>query len=395
MKTNLHQLISVAALLLAVNMPLATKAQCLCEDGVAPTALTYSYVLDTTNAPSSAITFPKFDPAIGVLTCVSFADTLSLIASSEVTNTASVPVTYRFLLNVTNDFSGPGVSINESATRNYGPTLLAANGSSGDRTIYGPDTLFKNSSHTTKSSSVVGYLGGSGDVTFNYTVNGGLISTQGSINYTYQIVSRYWGSFSLTYFWCPNLVLSTNIKNFAAVKSNKNVDLTWIVNNNLTSNTYEIQVSTNGREFMRIGNAETSVASSGANAKYAYQYNPNQIVTGQLFFRIRQTDAAGKVSYSPVKTLNLDTPAANAFTSFPNPAVDKVSLQFDALLNGDYTVDVTNQAGQTILSRGMKLKNASLINLNLGSNRPSGVYYVRVKKVANGQVFTNKILINK
>ena len=57
-----------------------------------------------------------------------------LISTSEVTNTASVPVTYRFLLNVTNDFSGPGVSVNESANRNYGPTLFSFIGDSADRT---------------------------------------------------------------------------------------------------------------------------------------------------------------------------------------------------------------------------------------------------------------------
>ena len=149
--------------------------------------------------------------------------------------------------------------------------------------------------------AAVSYLGGSGNVTFNYTVNGGLISTQGGINYTYQIVSRYWGRFGLTYFWCPNAVLSTNIKNFTAVKSNKNIDLSWIVGNNLTSTTYEIQVSKNGREFFGAGSAQTSSSSSGTSAKYAYQYNPNQAVTGQLYFRIKQTDANGKISYSTVK----------------------------------------------------------------------------------------------
>jgi hypothetical protein len=395
MKRNLLNILSLTAILGGNLSPLASEAQCLCDGGVAPNALKYSYVLDTTNAPSSSITFPKFSPAMGILNCVSFSDTLSLISTSEVINTASVPVTYRFLLNVTNDFSGPGVSVNESSNRNYGPTLLAPYGDSADRTVYGPDTLFKNSKHTTPSSSVVSYLGGSGNVSFNYTVNGGLISTQGGINYTYQIVSRYWGRFGLTYFWCPNAVLSTNIKNFTAVKSNKNVNLTWITGTNLISNTYEIQVSKNGREFFGAGNTQTSSASSGASAKYAYQYNPNQAVTGQLYFRIKQTDANGKISYSAVKALNMDHQAAGSFTAYPNPVVNKVSLQFDANLDGDYNIDITNQVGQVVISRPMRLKNTSLIDLNLGKVNAPGMYFVRVRDASNGQVFTNKIMINR
>jgi hypothetical protein len=395
MKRNLLNTLSLTAILGGIFSPLASEAQCLCEGGVAPNALKYSYVLDTTNAPSSAITFPKFNPAMGVLNCVSFSDTLSLISTSEVINTASVPVTYRFLLNVTNDFAGPGVSINESSNRNYGPTLLAKYGDSADRTVYGPDTLFKNSKHTTSSASVVSYLGGSGNVSFNYTVNGGLISTQGGINYTYQIVSRYWGRFGLVYYWCPNAVLSTNIKNFTAVKSNKNINMPWIVGNNLTSNTYEIQVSKNGREFFGAGSTQTSSASSGATAKYAYQYNPNQAVTGQLYFRIKQTDANGKISYSTVKALNMDLNTASTFSAYPNPVVNKVSLQFDANLDGDFNIDVTNQVGQVVISRPMRLKSTSLIDLNLGKVNAPGMYYVRVKDATTGQVFTNKIMINR
>ncbi|RYY10367.1 MAG: T9SS type A sorting domain-containing protein, partial [Chitinophagaceae bacterium] len=310
------------------------------------------------------------------------------------TNTASVPVTYRFLLNVTNDFSGPGVSVNESANRNYGPTLLQPYGNTGDRTIYGPDTLFKSSTHLTNSTSAVSYLGGSGNVSFNYTVNGGLISTQGGINYTYQIVSRYWGRFGITYFWCPNAVLSTNIKNFTAVKSNKTIDLSWIVSNNLTSSTYEIQVSKNAREFFGNGAPQTSTSASGTSAKYAYQYNPNQVVTGQLYFRVKQTDANGKISYSTVKAVNMDYQGATAFTAFPNPAVNRVSLQFDANLDGNYNIDVTNQVGQVVISRPVKISKSSLVDLNLGKVTAPGMYYVRVKDASTGQVFTNKIMVN-
>ncbi len=91
----------------------------------------------------------------------------------------------------------------------------------------------------------------------------------------------------------------------------------------------------------------------------------------------------------------MDSPAASAFITYPNPAVNKVSLQFDAVLDGEYRVDITNQVGQAIVSRALKLKNTSLININLGNNQPPGIYYVRVKDAASGQLYTSKLMINR
>ena len=133
MKNYLHTLPYFILFLLLAQVPRPSYAQCTCEGGNPATPITYFYILDTTDAPSSTISFPKFNPSIGVLGCVTFRDTLSLISTSDVINTASVPVSYRFLLSVTNDIDGPGISVNESATRTYGPTLLAQ---FGDRTVY-------------------------------------------------------------------------------------------------------------------------------------------------------------------------------------------------------------------------------------------------------------------
>ncbi len=398
MKTNLPQLISVAVLLLAVNIPLSTKAQCLCEGGVAPDSVVQTRYYDSITAITSSITFNRFDPNIGILSCGQLSSYVTTVLTFDLMNKESFEEVYELESFRRSRFSGPyGLNNNStSPTTQYGPYTLGPIDPSGtdDEVHVGPDTVFNNKYSVNNFTPGGDYIG-TGNVSFDYLNTSTTSLIDGSSNHDLIVRGYTRMAARLVYYWCPSVVLSSNIKNFSAVKNNKNIDLTWIVNNNLTFNTYEIQVSKNGRDFTGIGNAQTSITSSGPNAKYAYQYNPNQVVTGQLFFRIRQTDAAGKVSYSAVKALNMDTPAANAFTTYPNPAINKVSLQFDALLNGDFTVDITNQAGQTILSRGLKVKNSSLIDVNLGGSRAPGVYYVRVRNVSNGQLFTNKILINR
>lgn len=402
MKNLLHKILFIFVFLAAAIIPDETQAQCNCEGGAPANVLSYYVVLDTTNATSSVISFPKFNPAMGVLNCVSFNDTTTLIIRSEVQNLAPSPVTYAFFLSVTNNIVGPtvspappSISVSQNATRNYGPSTLSAFGDiPGDTTSYGPDTLFENKTNFRTTSNVVAYLG-TGTADFTYSRFGGAVPTQGSTDYNYQIKSRYWGTFRLTYYWCPQSLLSTNIKNFTAVKSNKRINISWITDNEETTNIYEIQISQDGRRFTGIGSQKAESASQGASAKYAHQYNPDQTASGKLYVRVKQTDANGKVSYSAIRVLDLDKEEAGGFTLSPNPVVNRLGIQFDGALNGKYRLDLTNQVGQLIHSEALYLKNQSNVQVNLKNTAAPGIYYLRIKDENNAQVYTGKVMIQR
>ena len=394
MKNFLHTRPYFLLFLLLAYLPSRSYGQCTCSGGDPASALTYYYPLDTTDAPTTTISFPKFNPSVGVLACLRFRDTLSLISTSDVINTASVPVNYRFLLSVTNDITGPGVSVNESSTRNYGPTLLTQAGDPADRTIYGPDTLFKSSTHSNNGGSIASYLGSSGNVDFVYTVNGGLISTQGGINYTYQIVSKYWGGFSLTYYWCPMLTLATNIKNFSAFKKDKAILLKWITDNNTAGTSYQIEYSTDGNRFISVGQSDPNDL-SGASTQHEFQYAPGNSTSGKIYFRIKQIDAQGKITYSPVRTVNLNESEAAGFVIYPNPIDRKVSMQFDRSLNGSYLIEVTNLSGQTLYNRNIKLANANNVQFEMSNPPPSGMYYLKITDTRTKLSYSKKLIIRR
>ena len=394
MKNFLHTLPYFLLFLLLNFLAPSSFGQCLCSGGAPATALTYYRIVDTTDDPSNTIFFPKFDPAVGILSCVEFRDTLSLISTSEVTNTASVPISYRFLLSVTNDISGPGIGVNESASRTYGPSVLMQSGAVGDRTVYGPDTLFQHSAHSSTSSSVASYLGSSGTVFFVYNVNGGLISTQGGINYTYQIVSKYWGAFSLTYYWCPNITLAANIKNFSASKKDRSVFLKWVTDNRGAGTTYEIEYSLDSRTFTSAGKSNPKDPNASA-IQHEFQYVPGSSATGKIYFRVKETDAQGNVSYSAVRIVNMSDNAPAGFIVYPNPIQRQVSMHFDNNLNGNYKVEVTNQAGQSIYSRNMKIINSNNVQFDLVNTPPSGMYYLKITDTKTRLSYSNKLIIRR
>ena len=81
--TSLYALV----LLFSISVPLNSHAQCTCSGGSPATAVTYLDTVLPTQASSSIFSFPKFDPSIGSLTCISFNDTVSVVVTTAARNT--------------------------------------------------------------------------------------------------------------------------------------------------------------------------------------------------------------------------------------------------------------------------------------------------------------------
>lgn len=394
MKNFLHTLPYFLLFLVLANISPKSYGQCLCTGGIPATPVTYYYKMDTTDIPISIISFPKFNPSIGMLACITFNDTTSLVTASGVRNTASSDVNYEFFLNVTNKIEGPGISVSQNETRNYGPSLLTEYGTPGDTTTYGPDTLFQNSIHQTSSTNISAYLGISGTVDFTYKVNGGLITTDGGINYRYQIHSKYWGAFRLTYYWCPNSVLASNIKNFTAYKKDKSVLLKWATENMTQGVTYEIEYSTDGKNFLSVRQTDSRDI-IGTTTQHEFQYLPGAISANKIYFRIKQIDGGGRLSYSPIRTVSMNEDSPAGFIVYPNPVSRKVSMQFDRSLDGNYVIELTNYAGQVMYNRSIKLQNANTVQFDLTNPPPSGIYFLKITDPKTSLNYTNKLIIQR
>ncbi len=244
MKTHLHHYLTLMAFLLAVNIPLATKAQCLCEGGVAPDSVVQDRYYDSITSITSAITFDRFNPAIGVLTCAQLSSYVTTVLNFDLMNKEAFTEVYELESFRRSRFTGP-YSFNSNSTspfKSYGPYTLGPidPGGTADEVHVGPDTVFNNKYSVNNFVGGGDYIG-SGTVSFDYLNTSTTSLIDGSSNHDLVVRGYTRLSAKLVYFWCPSAVLSTNIKNFTAVKSNKNIDLAWIVSNNQTSQTYEIQ----------------------------------------------------------------------------------------------------------------------------------------------------------
>lgn len=367
----------------------------MCDEGQAPTPIEHIFKLDTTTASATVLSFPKFDPSIGTLSCISLHDTISIVSTLGIRNLDPADKTYRFRLTVNTSVTGPGGNSyrDNFVDKLYGPDLLGASGSATDSIVYGPDTIFDNVISYSSPSNIGDFLG-TGNVNLVYEIGGGVTSLAGGINFNSSVRTRTWGVFKLTYYWCPALILAANIKNFSATPANGRINLSWLVENEETNNTYELQMSTNGRQFRPVNKFHARETVEGA-AAYEYQYLPQQALNGKIYFRVKQVNAEGKATYSVVRFVDAGTATKpGSVTIYPNPVRRQVSMQFGKTLNGNYKIELFNLTGQVVYRRIHRMNNTNSIVFDIPGT-PAGIYFLRARNTQDNETFTGKLTVQQ
>lgn len=380
-------------------LPTHLSAQCLCDNGNAPQTITYQQtrairpIDDSTN-----FDLMQFNPTLGQLVCVNVISYITGVVRMRLENDEIYAVPYRINYQRTDQIQGPGLTpaITNSFTKNYGPYNLAPSDgayfSGPDFVTVGPDTVLKNKYLNRNLTSGLAPFLGYGTVSFNYKVTG-KTSVTGSINYIFSVSSQDIVSVGVIYSFCPTGLLGTDIKDFAAAKKNDNdVDLSWTTVNETKGNKYEIEVSRNNSSFETIDVVEAKTAAGATSSRYTYPYHLTQPGNSVVYFRIKQTNTAGKVTYTPIRQVSFNA-ASKGFSVFPNPTRTKVQMQFDNITNGVFTVDVINLAGQVIHTRQVTLQESNLISFNLPTEPAPGVYYLRAKDNNSQKTYSGKLVI--
>ena len=384
---------------LIINSPRIADAQCNCSATLPATPISYYTSFPATNAATTTVSFPQFNPSIGTLSCLSLSDTVTGVTVTSALNKASSAVTYKFQLTVSNDLSGPAGSdldISNSYNRTYGPSTLARLGFPNDTITYGPDTIFNNQTGFQSSTVTAPFLG-TGTVGFTYSLSGGVVSLQGGLNYTAGPTTNYWGAFKITYYWCPNTILSTTIQNFTATPSGSAIFLQWLAMNQQPNTQYEIQTSADGKSFYPAGEAEGDASATGTTAKYQYQYNADPAHLGKIYFRVEETDASGKVSYSTILVVDPSAAVnreAISYRTFPNPATNSLQVQFNNNQTGRFLVELIGTSGQVIQKKAVTLAGSSQIRLDLDPQPVKGLYFLRTTDLTHDQSYISKVFID-
>ena len=144
---------------------------------------------------------------------------------------------------------------------------------------------------------------------------------------------------------------------------------------------FEVEFSTDGRTWKELGTLPITDLN-----KANWQFTHNNIPTGYLYYRIKQTDKDGRLSYSRI--VLLDNKSGNiGYVIYPNPASSYIAVSAGYGGNKKAVIQLYDAAGRLLQSHSM-LSSSEEINT---AQYPDGTYLLRIADENKTEV--HKIII--
>jgi len=178
----------------------------------------------------------------------------------------------------------------------------------------------------------------------------------------------------------PGQALPVSWLSFSANAGAKQVDLQWETTSAPDNAGFHVERSATGHDWAVIG----QVAANDTEDQQ-YFFTDNAPFTGSNYYRIRQTDLDGRVSYSHVETVEFS--ALERVTVYPNPATDLVNIRLPA---GAELLGMLDVAGKRVDARLSGREGELHADV---SRLPDGVYVLRTR-LASGRILTNRLVVH-
>lgn len=200
-----------------------------------------------------------------------------------------------------------------------------------------------------------------------------VMPTTTTYNSTGVIFTGTFTGFSRYFLIDQNVVLPIELVSFTGSIVNHSSVLDWITSSEINNKEFDVQWSMDGITFTTLG----VIASKGnSSTNLAYRYTHYYPMDGVNYYRLKQIDLNGKISYSQVIAINLNVPDAEPFL-YPNPANKSININLGSSVGH---ADVLLYSSDMRLLRKLNLNIAGLTsNIDISQLLP-GVYFIQVNK---------------
>lgn len=183
-------------------------------------------------------------------------------------------------------------------------------------------------------------------------------------------------------------VLPVTWLSFTAQQKNNAVQLQWQTASEINNDHFEVEKSTDAVTFNSIGSMAPNNNSATTSTYNFTDFIPS---TGINYYRIKQVDKDGKISYSIVRQINYSVPIESSqIKIIRNPVKGSIQLMFTMDYN-QADISLFDASSQNILLLAKKniLKN-QLVNIPV-SGLPAGIYFLKISTLNKNE--TEKIVI--
>lgn len=153
------------------------------------------------------------------------------------------------------------------------------------------------------------------------------------------------------------------------------VQLQWSTSSEIDMRHFEVERSTDGVNFRRIGKI---IAKGDVNLKAEYTYLDILAEKGSNFYRLVIIDKDGNFSYSKIITIGVEK-GISLFVVYPNPFGKKVQVKFNSDAPDRVTMSIIDNTGKTITTQTDPVViGENRITIKNVDNLPGGIYYLEL-----------------
>jgi hypothetical protein len=178
-----------------------------------------------------------------------------------------------------------------------------------------------------------------------------------------------WGLFAFDTIDVSGIVTPLRLLNFDAYKQQSSVLLKWKTDNEVNTSHFEIERSSNGTQFEKIGEV-AAVNASGINN---YMFEDKKPLTKLNFYRLKQVDIDSRRTYSNIAKVLFDQ-YGKPLNIYPNPASSYVQFDF-AGKQKTILINIFDVQGRLLQTTTMS--NQSVLKLPI-TNLPKGKYIAQL-----------------
>ncbi len=182
-----------------------------------------------------------------------------------------------------------------------------------------------------------------------------------------------------------NVVLPVKLSEFKLTSQGGKVLLSWTSEQEINSEKFEIERSSDSKSWNTIGSVN---ASGNVSVSKSYSFTDANPINGSNYYRLKMIDLDTKFEYSSIKTVNIS--ASFQVASNPNPASNVLNVSISSQNLNSYSIKLFNRTGQLVHSqkvRGSITKTPVVI-----TNYPEGSYFLEISD-DRGFKQVNKVVI--
>ena len=171
------------------------------------------------------------------------------------------------------------------------------------------------------------------------------------------------------------MLLPAHLKAFKAELKGSAVQVSWQTATEYNSDYFEVQRSTNGKDFVTIGKVQAKNIAQGAQ----YAFIDASPAAGYNYYRLNAVDQNQASRLSSIVLVNVKNSQDLVAAVYPNPAGGEVTVDIKGDNAHDVSVSVIDQAGRVVLTRLIARQSGSRTTIPLSLGRLSkGLYTLRV-----------------